>query len=580
MYIIYSGPGDKYASAAVSLRKGKKTYNKYEYLGLVVDRDKGIYRNKERGLFTFDPQTGAYGDAPEDLIEPQSLDKRRIKKVSLDFGDAFFLHSFLQSSGFFSVIDSLGYGNRDTLHAMVLFYILSSMANCNAENWLSGSMAGLLYPRARLDSPRISEFLASVGTPERQMRYQQAYLGYVMDTYRADRNILIDSSGLPNAIRIPLTRINVHNGKVSNEIRLIFVVQKKTGLPIFYMAVPGNVVDVSTLRRIMLHLESLGIAVESCIIDAGYNCAGNLDFFYDENHSCRIGFLTRVRANDSNLKKMISDELATLESRENFVNFEDRYLFIKKKEVMVGSHGDNPAFLYLGLDCSRLNDEQRKLFRKAKKTRLSLDEVYETMSNEGLFALLSGSDYPIDEILPAYYQRQAAEQIFDFAKNYTKLLPLRTHSEETFRGHLILSYIATCAVKMIQMKLEDSDMLMASRLSFMRNQKCTVYPTSVITDTPVKEVGDTYAAFGIQCPESIPLVDGMLVYSPPAAGVKEKKAKPPKTEKPKGKPGRPRKNPLPDPVAAPKKRGRPRKNPIPEQTAAPKKRGRPRKNPL
>jgi hypothetical protein len=540
MYIIYSGPNDKYASAAVSTRNGKKTCNKYEYLGLVVDREKGINSNRKRGLLTFDPQTGAYGNAPEDFIEPQLLDKRRIKKVSLDFGDAFFLHSFLQSSGFFGVIDSLGYGNKDTLHAMVLFYILSTMANCNADNWLSGSIAGLLYPRANLDSPRISEFLASVGTPEKQMRYQQVYLSHVMNEYSSDKNILIDSSGLPNAIRMPLTRINVHNGKISNEIRLIFVVQKKTGLPIFYMAVPGNAVDVSTLRMIMLHLESLGIAVESCIIDAGYNCANNLDFFYDEIPTCRIGFLTRVKANDSNLKTMVSEDLATLESRENFVNFEDRYLFIKKKEVLVGSHGDNPVFLYLGLDCSRLNDEQRKLFKKARKTKLSLDEVYETMSDQGLFAILSGTDYFIDDILPAYYQRQAAEQIFDFAKNYTKLLPLRTHSEETFRGHLILSCIATCAVKMIQMKLEDSELLMGSRLSFMRNQKCTVYPARVITDTPVKEVGDTYAAFGIQCPESIPLVDGMLVYSPPAAVVKGKKAKPPLKEKPKGKPGRPR----------------------------------------
>lgn len=526
MYIIYSGPNDKYASAAVSTRNGKKTRNKYEYLGLVVDREKGIYSNRKRGLFTFDPNTGTYGKVPEDFIEPRVYDKRRIERVSLDFGDAFFLHSFLQSSGFFSVIDSLGYGNKDTLHAMVLFYILSSMANCNAENWLSGSIASLLYPGAHLDSPRISEFLASVGTPEKQMRYQQAYLGYVMNTCSSDKNILVDSSGLPNAIRIPLTRINVHNGKVSNEIRLIFVVQKKTGLPIFYMAAPGNVVDVSTLRRILLHLESLGVAVESCIIDAGYNSGSNLDFFYDGNHCCRIGFLTRVRANDSNLKKMIAEDLATLESRENFVNFEDRYLFIKKKEVLVGSRGDNPAFLYLGLDCSRLNDEQRKLFKKAKKTKLSLDEVYETMSDQGLFAILSGTDYPVEDILPAYYQRQAAEQIFDFAKNYTKLLPPGTHSQETFRGHLILSYIATCAVKMIQMKLGDSDMLMGSRLSLMRNQKCTVYPSRVITDTPPKEVGDTYEAFGIQCPESIPLVDGMLVYSPPAVKVKGKKAKP------------------------------------------------------
>jgi hypothetical protein len=79
----------------------------------------------------------------------------------------------------------------------------------------------------------------------------------------------------------------------------------------------------------------------------------------------------------------------------------------------------------------------------------------------------------------------------------------------------------------------------------------------------VKEVGDTYAAFGIQCPESIPLVDGMLVYSPPAAVVKGKKArKAPLAEKPKGKPGRPRKNPLPETSVASKKRGRQRKDPV------------------
>ncbi|MDX9824619.1 MAG: hypothetical protein RBU26_06765, partial [Sphaerochaeta sp.] len=50
------------------------------------------------------------------------------------------------------------------------------------------------------------------------------------------------------------------------------------------------------------------------------------------------------------------------------------------------------------------------LFKKAKKTKLSLDEVYETMSDQGLFAILSGTDYPVEDILPAYCQRQAAKE--------------------------------------------------------------------------------------------------------------------------------------------------------------------------
>lgn len=335
-----------------------------------------------------------------------------------------------------------------------------------------------------------------------------------------DRNILIDSSGLPNRIHFPLTHRNIHNGKVNNEIRLIFVIQKSTGLPLFYRAVPGNIVDVSTLERIFLHLQSLGIDIDSCIMDAGYNSSENLDLFYDEFHHCKIGYITRVKSNDKELCRMIEEDLPTLDRKEHFVNFEDRYLFIRKKQILAGSHKDNPAWLYLGLDCNRLTDEQRKLFKRASRDNLSPEDVYEAMQTEGLFGVISGKEYSCEEILPAYYQRQAAEQIFDFAKNYTKLLPLRISTEETFQGHLLLSYIASCAVKLMQMKLKSTGMLFGSRLSCMRNQKCTIYSGRLVTDNAQREATATYAAFGIKCPASIPILDGVLQYTPPEADTK------------------------------------------------------------
>lgn len=36
------------------------------------------------------------------------------------------------------VINAIEYGNRDTLHAMLLFYMLSGMANCDAIHWYEG----------------------------------------------------------------------------------------------------------------------------------------------------------------------------------------------------------------------------------------------------------------------------------------------------------------------------------------------------------------------------------------------------------------------------------------------------------
>ena len=77
---------------------------------------------------------------------------------------------------------------------------------------------------------------------------------------------------------------------------------------------------------------------------------------------------------------------------------------------------------------------------------------------QGLFGIISNYNYACEEMLPAYYQQQAAEQIFDFSKNYTKLLPLRNYTEETFQGHLLLSYIASCAVKLMQLKLQVANL--------------------------------------------------------------------------------------------------------------------------
>ena len=48
----------------------------------------------------------------------------------------------------------------------------------------------------------------------------------------------------------------------------------------------------------------------------------------------------------------------------------------------------------------------------------------------------------MDKILPTYYTRQQIEQIFDISKNYADRLPLRVQNEDTFRGHLLLTFIS------------------------------------------------------------------------------------------------------------------------------------------
>ena len=518
MFIARRGPNREYAYVASSTREGNEVKSSETYLGRIIDFDKHIFKDKEHGYFQYDLETEEYKTPDPSFVPEPETDKRKKIRLCVDFGDAYFVNEFLHVSGLMKIIDSVSYGNPDTLHAMILFYVLSSVAGCDAINWYEGSITRYLYPKANMTSQRLSDFLASIGSRENVVAFEEKYINYIFTHYSDNKGILIDSTGLQNSSHLWMTQTSNHNGEINREIRLIFVVQKTTGLPLFYQTIPGNVVDVSTLERVLLHMDSLNVQIDEALMDCGYNSKDNLDIFYGTDHALKINYITRVKANDTSFVDMVSRHLSTLETAENFIKYQDRYLFIIHEQVKVGRDGNNPAFMYLGLDMSRMNDEQKKLFKRANKNNLSVGEVFTLMQNEGLFGLISGRELSNNEILPCYYQRQDAEQIFDFAKNYTRLLPLRIRTDATLAGHMFMSFMATIVVKMIQLRLKTQDMYLGSRLVTLRNLKCIVYSNRIVTDHPQKVVNDSFASFKLKVPTSLPVVNGILQYNPPKEG--------------------------------------------------------------
>jgi hypothetical protein len=63
--------GVEYASVFTSRRKKDKEYKEIIYLGKVIDEKLGIYENRERGIFTYDVETGTYGTPPVSYILPR-----------------------------------------------------------------------------------------------------------------------------------------------------------------------------------------------------------------------------------------------------------------------------------------------------------------------------------------------------------------------------------------------------------------------------------------------------------------------------------------------------------------------------
>jgi hypothetical protein len=497
MFIAYDMKGGvEYAKLCRSKRIGKTTTKDYINLGRVIDKEKGIFKNRERGVFTYCADDNAYGK-PGSSVVPQITDGRRNEKQILDFGDSFVLNSFINNSGLQSAVNAIAYGNQDTLQAMIYYYILCSTANCHANDWWDGNYIKMLYPKANLDSQRISDFLTAIGEERIQRGFFQEYFPFITKMASGNDSILIDSTGLPNDIHFPLTAISNHNGEISNEVRLIYVTQQETGLPIYFRYCPGNVIDATTLIRTIAELKVNGVNTKFAILDAGYYSDSNIGALYDS----KISFVTRLKENRTVYKQLIAKHAPTIENKDNFVNYNDRYAYIKcvECELLEG----HPAYAYIGLDIDRKNSETRKLFQKAKAKEMKDKDVYDKMSRQGLFILVSSRRIAKDKILPTYYTRQQIEQIFDIGKNYANMLPLRVQSEKTFRGHLLLTFVASVIVKLIQDKLKETPYNPISLFLNLRNHKCKIFDNLIVTQEPFKKVNDFYKLFDITCPNEI-----------------------------------------------------------------------------
>jgi hypothetical protein len=145
------------------------------------------------------------------------------------------------------------------------------------------------------------------------------------------------------------------------------------------------------------------------------------------------------------------------------------------------------------------------------------EEMDKDMDKLGVFTLLSSDKMGSNEIPPLYFTRQQIEQVFDTGKNYAGLIPIRTHKEETLRGHLMLTFMAAAILQRLQRdiisKREKNDKTNPEGVFMnLRNQKRRVYSTNIIPQEPVKTVNAVYKLLGIECPTTINRSENVLCY--------------------------------------------------------------------
>ena len=493
----------KYAKVpGISYRENGKIRKKGTiYLGRVIDEKNFIFFSKDRGVFKFDPVNNLFLDAPENYTGQLKNDQRKKPPLILDFGDSYFLSQLIRNIKYDEVIEAIGYKNSDTIYSMIMFYILTNYSCMHCNTWYEGNFAKILYPNADLHSQRISEFLKFLGREDVRQKFFRAHIEWLKKNICNDPAIVIDSTGLPNDIDIELPIVSNHNGKISNEVRMVSAVQRDSGYPLIFRAIPGNINDVSTLSTTITTLGEYSVNTDFTLLDAGYVSDKNIDKLYEAN----IDFVARLPEKLKNLHKSIVESgISDLKTSNNLIEFMGRFVYVKDVECRVGTK-QNTAYAFLCYDVAAASDENDKTIANAKKlSKKKLKEkhsdFHKIFETSGIFIILSSLPFKREEILNVYYNRLIVEQYFDLGKGLSRLIPFRVHSEDRVLGHLLLCQIAATINLYVQKTLELSYNNSVELYLGLRNQKCTVYSTRIITNEAQSSATILYDKFKIKYP--------------------------------------------------------------------------------
>jgi hypothetical protein len=196
----------------------------------------------------------------------------------------------------------------------------------------------------------------------------------------------------------------------------------------------------------------------------------------------------RLKSGNDIYDNLVEEHVPGLDTLENAVVYGKRAVFIKC--VPINDFHGKEAFAYVSIDQEVQGQERAQIIMKASSFKSDMERI-KKYQNSGVFIIVSKIKVDENEILPLYYLRQAIEQVFDFSKNYANILPLRTHAEATFRGHLLISFMATVAIMTIDRlflnanpKSKKPKFNFIQAKSCLRQMKCNVYKDKIIVIEP------------------------------------------------------------------------------------------------
>lgn len=464
-----------------------KKFGKKEYAYEVTEFwDKKIKRSRQKSRYL-----GMVMDKKNKIFEKKKI-RTLQEKLILDFGDSYVLSKFFESQELIKIVKTTFNECWQELIVLISYRLCYPSAMMYANEWMNGNYAKLIYPKADISSQRISSFLKWLGDENLERKFFREYLSKFS---HSDNGIIIDGTSLPNQIHMPMTAWGLCGEEIDKQIRFLLVVDKESSEPLYYRALPGNIVDVSTLKNTIMELKKYDVKNSFVYLDAGFFSEDNIKDMYGSE----INFLTRLPAERIIYKQLIKEESRNLETRNNLTRYGKRVLFIKQKEIELFGR---KIFAHIVLDPQRKGREINRIGINLIDEKEDNDDFEYDLMCRGIMILISSFEISKEEVVPAYYIRQTAEKMFGFSKDDLNILPLRVHTEEGLRGFLFLQFLSLILFVQLKKRIGKKHTVEEVLLTF-RNLKCKVYEKELIINEPTRQQKDLAKLLGFILPKNL-----------------------------------------------------------------------------
>lgn len=497
---IISGSASLMKSLYNSDAKRCSSHVTLEKLGKVLflssDHKIGIFQSPFRGLVEYNVNTGVF--TPVDVSDNRipSMVQPQPPVIHSIFGDSYFLIEFLQKTGLTAVLRGVFDKEADyeRLLCHVFHGVLKDGSKIHCNDFIARSFVSYLISNIPIQSLRSDfYFFNLMGDDKVRLKFFKNFVKHMRSTNKNfGKGCYVDSTPLPNDIHNnPFNALSCHGTEGCQQmVRLILVLDRESGLPVWFDIIPGNVLDINTLSVTLEDVAaSIDVIIDDLVMDAGYMRKSILQAFHIGTAKTIIGRMPNKKGFPfKTLYWQIRPELDRGKYR--FVLNRHTYFGQRRKITLFGV--EEYAYVYVDLN-NALSLLTRYMEEKLDEFEALRDKDKDWYCVKfGYFVLLSNKERSPEELLAEYWARTQIETVFKTSKEYLDILPISKWTDLTVRGKILTDIVDTIIFLMLRKQLGASGVSPTEFFGKSSSLMCFKNGNEAVIEQPNRNVEQYY----------------------------------------------------------------------------------------